>query len=390
LIRLTIEQLRPGQELARAIMNPGRPQDDLLKAGYAFTGRSIAALKRFPVDGVWVVEDTLGFIDEMMPPEVEEARRAAIAQVKASFEAVERHPGRELDLRSFERVAGGLLDAVAAARPQLCGVESCASHENFLYVHSANACLLTIALGRALKDYLLSQRKRPEANFAPELKELAVGALLHDIGNVRLSPDLRYRPDDLTAAELEKVREHTRHGYDMIRHVGSPLLAQMALNHHQRWDGKGYPVRRDHKTHKARPPLAGESIPVFCRFLAVTDVFDTAIGEQFFSEPKSPVQTFHEMRFSMNQGWFDPVAEEGFYRIVPAFGPGTTVTLSTGELAAVTDFNTRSPCRPPVLLLVDAEGAVIDPASRDEIDLSTTDEVSIVGWQGRDVSEFIF
>lgn len=390
MIRLTIDKLRPSQVLARAVMNPGRPQDDLLKAGYVLTERSITALARFPVDGVWIVDDTLGFIDEMLPIEVEEARRAAIAQVKASFEALERHPSRKLDLRPFERVVDDLIDAVSTSRPIFAYAESCASHENFLYVHSANACLLTIALARGLRDYLLSQRHRPQANFAPVLAELALGAVLHDIGNVRLSPELRYRPDELTAPELKKVREHTRHGYDMIRHVGTPLVAQMALNHHQRWNGQGYPVRRDHKTNRARPPLAGESIPIFCRFLAVADVFDTAIGEQFFSEPKSPVETFHEMRFSVNAGWFDPVVEEGFCRVVPAFPPGTTVTLSTGEAAAVTDFDTRNPCRPPVLLLTDRDGKPVPPTSREEISLASASEISIVRWQERDVSSFIF
>ena len=283
-----------------------------------------------------------------------------------------------------------LLDAVASERPAFAHVENLVSHENFLYVHSANVALLSIILGRRLKDYLLSQRKRPEANFAPELRELALGAILHDVGNLRLPAELRYRPDELSLAELDEVREHTRLGYDLIRHVMSPLIAQVALHHHQRWDGQGYPVRRDHKTGMARPQLAGESIPVFCRFASMADVFDTAVGEQFFAESKSPVEAFYEMRFSVNRGWFDPHVADGFHRVVPALPPGTAVTISTGEEAAVTDFNPDSPCRPRVMLMRDSSGRTIEPNSREEIDLAETDEVSITHWQGRDVSSFIF
>ncbi len=389
MIRRTVDNLRSGMILARGIMNPGRPQDDLLTEGYELSDRSISALRRFHVGGVWIEDDELGSIDELIPLGVEKARRDAIAQSKASFEALERHPRRKLDPRPFERVVNGLIDAAAADRPSFACVENFASYENFLFVHSANVCLLSIVLARSQRKYLLIQRDRPQANFGPELRELALGAILHDIGNIRLNPEIRYRPDSLSDDEMEEVRQHTRHGYDLIRHEVSPLAAQVALNHHQRWNGEGYPVRRDYKTHERRPPLAGESIPVFCRFVALADVYDTAVGEQFFSESKSPAQVLQEMLYSINDGWFDPALAESFSRVVPAFPPGTTVRLSTGAEAAVMDFPADNPGRPRVMLLTDTEGNELAPGDREEIDLAAGGGVTITHWQGVRVSGHI-
>ena len=383
------EELADGMTLARPVMNPGRPQDDLLKAGYTLTGRSIAALRRFRVRGAWVVDESFGFIDAMYPAGLDLARREAIAQVKSSFEALERHPERDVDLAPFDRAAGILLDAVASERPAFAHFESFASHENFLYVHSANVCTFAVMLGRALTGYLTAQRGRPDASGGSGLKDLALGAILHDIGNIRLSPDLRYRPDDLSPQELAQAREHVRLGYDMLRLSASPLVAQVALNHHQRWDGRGYPERRDHKTGEVRPPLAGESIPVFCRFLAPPDVFDTAVGERFFSEGKSPARALHEMRRSVNRGWFDPTVEQAFYGLAPPMPPGTSVRLSTGETAVVVSFNPSAPGRPKVAAVTDADGRAVEGASRLEIDLAVSRDLSVTHWLDQDVAAYV-
>jgi HD-GYP domain-containing protein (c-di-GMP phosphodiesterase class II) len=166
-------------------------------------------------------------------------------------------------------------------------------------------------------------------------------------------------------------------------------VAQVALNHHQRWDGRGYPERRDHKTGDVRPPLAGGSIPVFCRFVAPPDVFDTAVGERFFSEGKSPARALHEMRLSVNRGWFDPTVEQGFYGLAPPMPPGTTVRLSTGHTAVVVSFNPSAPARPRVVAVADADGRAIESGARPEIDLADSREVRVTHWLDQDVSAYV-
>ncbi len=91
-------------------------------------------------------------------------------------------------------------------------------------------------------------------------------AALHDIGKIGIPDAILLKPARLTSKEFEVIKTHTRIGYEILTGSSSELLrvaAQIALTHHERWDGTGYPAG-----------LAGEDIPIAGRLVAVADVFD--------------------------------------------------------------------------------------------------------------------
>ena len=141
---------------------------------------------------------------------------------------------------------------------------------------------------------------------------------------------------------MPAMQTHTTLGYQMVKGSVPASAAQVVLNHHQRFDGSGYPARVDHATGEELPPLAGKQIPVFSRIAILADVYDAATTTRCYSAAKPPVQVLHEMR-TRCRGFFDPVVEEAFYRTVPAFPIGQVVTLSNGVEAAVVDFNAEFP-----------------------------------------------
>ena len=97
-----------------------------------------------------------------------------------------------------------------------------------------------------------------------QLRELAVGARLHDIGKVMISEAILGKRGPLTYRELAEIRRHPLTGVDLIAPVKSSEQAvPYVLYHHERWDGTGYPTRRS----------AGD-IPEGARLLAVVDAFD--------------------------------------------------------------------------------------------------------------------
>ena len=162
----------------------------------------------------------------------------------------------------------------------------------------------------------------------------------------------------------------------------------MVLNHHQRFNGSGYPARVDHASGQTLPPLAGKQIPVFSRIAIIADIYDAATTVRCYSAAKPPVQVLHEMR-TRCQGFFDPVVEEAFFRTVPAFPIGQVVTLSNGVEAAVVDFNAEFPLRPKVQCLRAADGERFVHPSLEEIDLALYGDLSIVAVDGRDVRTFV-
>ena len=108
--------------------------------------------------------------------------------------------------------------------------------------------------------------------FDDEAAQLEQATPLHDIGKIALPDAVLHKPGPLSDEELMLVRRHPEIGHSLLSGSGMPFLelaATIALNHHERFDGSGYPNG-----------LAGEAIPMEARIVAVADVFDALISEQ--------------------------------------------------------------------------------------------------------------
>jgi HD-GYP domain-containing protein (c-di-GMP phosphodiesterase class II) len=173
----------------------------------------------------------------------------------------------------------------------------------------------------------------------------------------------------------------------MVKGRMPAAATEIVLNHHQRWDGAGYPSRIDARTGEVLPPLAGRQIPIFSRIATIADVYDAATSMRCYSKAKLPVQVLHEMR-TYCRGHFDPMVEHAFYQIVPPFPLGQVVGLSNGVEAVVVDFNPQRPVRPKVQALRDPSGARYADPSLEEIDLGYHEDLMIASVDGVDVREY--
>ena len=115
-----------------------------------------------------------------------------------------------------------------------------------------------------------------------DIQAVRTAALLHDIGNMAVPEHILAKPEALTPEEFERVKIHPRVGADILRDVpfGAPV-AELVLNHHERWDGLGYPAG-----------LRGEAIPLGARVLTIADVFSTlqtarAVSQGLLSESEA-------------------------------------------------------------------------------------------------------
>jgi len=137
-----------------------------------------------------------------------------------------------------------------------------------------------------------------------ELIECA--APMHDIGKVGIPDSILHKPTTLTAEERQGVQQHTLIGADILGHPQNDLIAMahdIALSHHERWDGRGYPTG-----------LAGEAIPLAGRIVGLADVVDALLSERCYKHAYS-AETVHDILLSEKGKQFDPAVVDAFLRI---------------------------------------------------------------------------
>ena len=146
-------------------------------------------------------------------------------------------------------------------------------HVEWLYSHSINTALVSCLIGVELKY----SRK--------QLEELAIGALLHDIGQTLLPKSVLEKPGKLTEAEMIIVRSHCEMGYSMLTDFDIPEVSHtIVLQHHERVNGTGYPCG-----------LTGDKMLEESRIVAIAETFDTATTVRPYKAAKSVAAILKEI-----------------------------------------------------------------------------------------------
>ena len=140
--------------------------------------------------------------------------------------------------------------------------------------------------------------------LSDEQQELLLAAApMHDVGKVGTPDAILLKPGRLTEDEFEIMKLHTSIGYEVLRAGSSPLLqaaAEIALTHHEKFDGSGYPRG-----------LAGEAIPLFGRIAAVADVFDALTSERPYKKAWTVERAIQLLRDGRGKH-FDPRCVDAF------------------------------------------------------------------------------
>lgn len=183
------------------------------------------------------------------------------------------------------------------------------------------------------------------------LQDLATGALLHDIGKIRLDPHILFKEGRLTDEEFEHVRKHPEYSYQILKfckNLTSPAKL-IALNHHERLDGTGYPRK-----------LKGRQINEFSRIVAVADVYDALSTNRCYRR-KWPTNKIVDFLVQHSGTQFDPEILGSLIKKIAIYPNGSEVKLSDGTYALVFAQNPSAPQRPIVKVIKDSNGLSIEP-----------------------------
>lgn len=155
---------------------------------------------------------------------------------------------------------------------------------------------------------------------------LKIAAMLHDVGKVGISDSILKKPGKFTEEEYAIIKGHTCIGSVLFKNKQSPIdnmASEVALRHHEHWDGNGYPGKIDMKTIDLEKPLAdkveglaGEEIPLAARIVAIADVFDALCSRRVYKEAWNESDVLIEMQKQAGKQ-FDPNVLMSFFDVLP-------------------------------------------------------------------------
>ena len=222
----------------------------------------------------------------------------------------------------------------------------------YSYSHSVDNCALAIAFGR----YMGLPKK--------DLRNLAMGLLMMDIGNVRIPDPILNKTEKLSDVEYRIVKKHVPHSVDILKNTKgmNDDIINIALTHHERFDGSGYPSG-----------LVGVHIPVYGRMAAIIDCYDAMTSHRPFSAAKSPYAALQDI-YNWRGTAFQPELVEQFLQCMGVYPTGSLIEMASGEVGIVLDQNTTQRMRPKIMLILDSDKTQL--MEYKTIDLSKTFEDS--------------
>lgn len=314
----------------------------LLKAGVVLTDVLLKRIKELQIFSLYIIDEYSSYeIEDIIKPEL---RQKSIAVIKETFSDISRissaqnfekrnitqytkHEKRYF--KSINKIAEELLDNVLSNENVLLSLVDIKSMDNYTYSHCVNVSVISIVLGISLN---LSKK---------HLTYLCIGALIHDIGKSFIPNEILQKPCNLTSEEFEIIKNHPQRGYDFSANFFnlSSHIKLIILQHHERFDGLGYPNR-----------IGGDEISYLARIVTIADVYDALTSDRPYKRAMCPSDALEYLM--CNSGTlFDYNMINVFCKIVIPFPQGTIVSLSNGDIGIVEETIPNFPLRPIVKII---------------------------------------
>lgn len=235
-----------------------------------------------------------------------------------------------VDTNKAKEVVSNLVTNILATPDTSEWLTHIKNRDEAIALHSVNVCIHAINFGRFLG---LSE---------DELNNLGLGALLHDIGKIKIPMNLLRKTGKLSKEECSLFKAHPFLGYELLKEQDDlPIEAlDIVREHHERFDGQGYPSAKK-----------GDQISYYARIVALVDVFD-AMTSDFPYHDGINIQSALTELYKNSAGQFDPKLLEAFIQYMGTYPVGSIVELSTGHTAVVIKNNKSRPLKPVIGLVL--------------------------------------
>jgi len=280
-------------------------------------------------------------VEEELP-----AARAVLSDTRRLYEKVldNVQAGTEFDMVAVRQVVGSLVDSVVRNPDALGWLTRLKERDEYSYDHSIEVCILALTFGRHLG---LSQE---------DLQTLGTAALLQDIGKLNVPGDLLEKVEPLSDVEQKVVRKHVRHSLEILRGRLSSTILEIVANHHERFDGSGYPRA-----------LKGDEINLLSTICGIVDTYNALVNPRPYRPARTSFDALSEI-YGMRYSGFPGAIVEHFIHCVGIFPIGTFVAMNTGHVGIIVGRNRLKQLKPQIMLVLDPSGRRIESPQTVDLD----------------------
>jgi len=306
--------------------------------------------------------------------EIEELKRVAAAKYKEAKKNIKKiilqiiEHGGEFDVESVEETVNDLFAFINTHNSAFSYLtREIFSYDDYLYNHSINVCTMGTAIIKTFNEHFSSTVSKqldalrpgkkesdtlPNDNsftyyYPEELRDIAMGFFVHDIGKVLIDKDILQKKGMLSDEEFEVIKQHsTEKGLELLEknRLRNPFLANISRYHHAalyRGEPKCYPADRS--------PL---NLPPYVKICKLADIYDAMTSRRCYKEAYNPVTAVAEIfhRFAEKDRMLQIILHS-FVKTIGIYPPGSVVWLTSGQLAYIVDGK-----GPTILLISDNNG----------------------------------
>jgi HD-GYP domain-containing protein (c-di-GMP phosphodiesterase class II) len=254
-------------------------------------------------------------------------RRDAMATMHRLMESI--RLGRRADIASTEPMIEKMMRSVQQHPDAL--IPLLQIKDNYGHQHSLSVAAMVLAFGTTL------------GIGEDVLRQAAQGALLKDVGSLRIPEGILQKPDRLTDYEMRVVRRHVFDSQLILEDSAgmTEMMLDVVAHHHERVDGTGYPHA-----------LAGDQVPMHAQLAAIVDVYDALTSDRPYQQRMEPNDALRHL-YSRAGSDFREDLLKAFIRTVGVYPVGSLVRLDSSYLAVVTEVHRDKLLQPQVLVMFD-------------------------------------
>lgn len=345
-----IKNVRENDVLGKNILNSDG--QILLKAGVSLTKNYIKKLDLLGVYYIYIQDDRLSEIqpedDEFT--QLKQCTVKSISNVVKNFSIID-----DKQMKNAVSSISNLVDYILENKnvcKNLCNIRT---YDNYTYMHCLDTGIMTVYLANTLNIKI------------SKIKELAIGAILHDLGKIKVPYKIITKNGKLTNEEFNEIKKHPLYGEEMLqdKYYVSDIVLQAVVQHHERIDGKGYPYG-----------LPENKISKYGKITSICDVYDAVSNNRCYRERFTPNEAY-ELILSESGKAFDKNIVEKFKNTFSVYPLGCKILLSNGMKGFVCGQNKGFPDR-PIIKVFDEETEQISSNQINLLDFTNITVAAIV------------